>query len=405
MEYLHVSSTPASKSELSLFAVPPTQVAIDSTYEVEYRTSATLESSTVHEIVIPPSEDFTDLAASMVHVQLTLHSGDGSAIPPAKVRSVADFANALFEQIDLNLGTVNTSQATNLYHYQAFLEDLLFRHPVKCDIGRYDEQKDLSGNIDLYFRLHLPMCEQDRLLVNGVPLLFKFTRSKETFPIITAEPDIKIKISKLALHLKRVRLFPDAQMAILNAMESSPAKYFIIRNEVKSFSLNKGILGETLENVFNGILPRRIVIGLVDEKGFSGDKGQDPFKFEHFNINHLSLNVDGVMVPSISYQPDYVSNMYMREYVNLYRFLGQDEGVPQMEISHADYKSKYNLYAFDLSGPLGAESGTLSLLKRGAIRLELKFSSATSKQIKIIVFGQFDNLITIDKERNVILDY
>ena len=285
------------------------------------------------------------------------------------------------------------------------MEDLLFRHPVKCDIGRYDEQKDLFGTNDLYFRLHLPMCQQDRLLINGVPLLFKFTRSKETFPLLTNDTDIKIKISKLAVHLKRVKLFPDAQLAILNAMETSPAKYFIIRNELKSFSLNKGILGETIENVFNGILPRRIIIGLVDEAAFSGGKAYDPFKFEHFNVNHICLNVDGIMVPSIAYQPDYSNSLYMREYVNLYRFLGQDEGIPQLELTHSDYKTKTALYAFDLSGPLAGETGTLSLLKRGAIRLEIKFSVATAKQIKIIVFGQFDNVITIDKERNVILDY
>ena len=405
MEYLHVSSNPASKSELSLFAVPPTQVAIDTTYEVEYRTSATLESSSVHEIVIPPSEDFTDLAATMVHLQFTCNNADGTPIPSNRVKGVNNFANALFEQIDLHLGTVNTSQATNLYHYQSFLEDLLFRHPVKCDIGRYDEQKDLFGTNDLYFRLHLPMCQQDRLLINGVPLLFKFTRSKETFPLLTNDTDIKIKISKLAVHLKRVKLFPDAQLAILNAMETSPAKYFIIRNELKSFSLNKGILGETIENVFNGILPRRIIIGLVDEAAFSGGKANDPFKFEHFNVNHVCLNVDGIMVPSIAYQPDYSNSLYMREYVNLYRFLGQDEGIPQLELTHSDYKTKTALYAFDLSGPLAGETGTLSLLKRGAIRLEIKFSVATAKQIKIIVFGQFDNVITIDKERNVILDY
>ena len=117
MEYLHVSSNPASKSELSLFAVPPTQVAIDTTYEVEYRTSATLESSSVHEIVIPPSEDFTDLAATMVHLQFTCNNADGTPIPSNRVKGVNNFANALFEQIDLHLGTVNTSQATNLYHY------------------------------------------------------------------------------------------------------------------------------------------------------------------------------------------------------------------------------------------------------------------------------------------------
>ena len=136
MEYLHPSSTPASKSELSIFSVPPTQVAIESYYDVEYRPSASLESSSVHEVVVPASEDFTDLSQSMVHLSLEVLDANGAASELA--RSVENFANSLFEQIDFFLGTVNTAQATNMYHYQAYIEDLLFRHPTQADCGRFE---------------------------------------------------------------------------------------------------------------------------------------------------------------------------------------------------------------------------------------------------------------------------
>jgi len=65
------------------------------------------------------------------------------------------------------------------------------------------------------------------------------------------------------------------------------------------------------------------------------------------------------------------------------------------------------MYAFDLSpdGTLGAESGTLNLMKRGNIKLEMKFKAALKKAIHMLVLGQFDNLIEIDAARNVKLDY
>ena len=168
MEYLHPSSMPASKSELSLFTVPPTQVAIDTSYEVEYRPSASLDSSQVHEISIPASEDITDLSQSMLHCFIEVLDSTSKPITTDVVKSVDNFANSLFEQIDFFLGTVNTSPANNMYHYQAYIEDLLFRYPTKADQSRLDSSTFLKGKIEVYFRIHLPMFQQDRLLLNGM---------------------------------------------------------------------------------------------------------------------------------------------------------------------------------------------------------------------------------------------
>ena len=77
MEYIHPASIPSTKSELSLFSVPPTQGAIDSTYEVEYNPSASLESSQYHEINIPASDDFTDLSATMIHLKFKVIGPNG----------------------------------------------------------------------------------------------------------------------------------------------------------------------------------------------------------------------------------------------------------------------------------------------------------------------------------------
>ena len=105
MEYLHESSLPASKSELQIFSVPPTQTAIESCYEVEYRPAASLESSNSYEIHIPASEDFTDLAATMLHLTINIKTKDNKVITPAdKLKVVENFGNALFEQVDLSLG-------------------------------------------------------------------------------------------------------------------------------------------------------------------------------------------------------------------------------------------------------------------------------------------------------------
>ena len=163
----------------------------------------------------------------------------------------------------------------------------------------------------------------------------------------------------------------------------------------------------TFGSIYNVILSRRSIIGLVKDSAQDQNINVDPFEFKHFNANFIAFTVDGVMIPSIPYTPNHKSKFYMREFINLYRYFNQDEGVPQLTVRYEDYGSKFALYAFDLSpdGSIGAENGTLSLIKRGNIRLDIKFAEKLDTSVKVVVFGQFDNLITIDKERNVTLDY
>ncbi|XP_053202583.1 uncharacterized protein LOC128387418 [Panonychus citri] len=412
MEYLHESSMPASKSELQVFSIPPTQTAIESSYEVEYRPSASLESNNFYEINIPASEDFTDLAATMLHIHLIVTSKDNKPLTEtSKIKAVQNFGNALFEQVDVAIGSVNTVQANNTYHYQAYLEDLFFRHPNQVDSGFHVSEERLQSSVDLYFRLHSPLCEQDKLLINGLPLSFRFTKSPDGFALIKTDAadtnNYKIKFDHFALHIKRVKLFPEAQKSIITGLEKSPAKYFITRNDVKCFSIPSGQSSASFENVYNGVIPRRIIIGLVKDAAQEESIYLDPFQFRHFNANFVSFTVDGVMIPSIPYTPNHKLKLYMREFINLYRCFNQDEGIPQLNIKYEDYPSNFALYAFDLSpdGSIGAETGTLSLIKRGNIRLDIKFAEKLGSSVKVVVFGQFDNLITIDKERNVTLDY
>lgn len=415
MEYLHSSSVPVSKTELQVFHVPPTQTAIESSYEVEYRPTSSVDSGKSFEIQVQASDDFTDLQATMLHAYVSVTTKDGKALgASAKIKPIKNFANALFEQVDLFLGTVNTSQAHNMYHYQAWFEDELFRHPNPVDRGRMEEVNEetiKNKSFDLYYRLHLPLCEQDKLIINAVPMLFRFTKSADEFSLLkydaTDTNTYLIKLNYVSLHVKRVKLFPDAALSLLRGLNTSPAKYFITRNETRTFDIGANINVAAIENIFTGMLPRRVIVGFVKDIAFSGSLSHDPFKFEHFNINFLALYIDGTMIPSIPYTPNFSENIYMREYVNLYRYLNQDEGHPQMNISHSDFKESKALFAFDLTsdGSIGAENGTLSLIKRGIIRMQVKFSKSLDTPIKAIVFAQFDNYISIDANRNVNIDY
>ena len=63
--------------------------------------------------------------------------------------------------------------------------------------------------------------------------------------------------------------------------------------ECKTFSVPAQSLDITQENVFLGQIPTRIVIGCVDNDAFNGRYIKNSFNFKHYNINRITVQVDG----------------------------------------------------------------------------------------------------------------
>ena len=58
----------------------------------------------------------------------------------------------------------------------------------------------------------------------------------------------------------------------------------------------------------------------------------------------------------------------------------------------------------DLTPDLG-ESDHYSLLKSGTVRLEITFAEALAHTINVIVYAEFQNVLEIDRNRNVFFDF
>ena len=64
----------------------------------------------------------------------------------------------------------------------------------------------------------------------------------------------------------------------------------------------------------------------------------------------------------------------------------------------------YTLFCYDLSPDLNP-GDHLNLVKKGNLRLEMRFSQALPQTIMVIVYAQFQNILEVDKQRNILLEY
>ena len=183
--------------------------------------------------------------------------------------------------------------------------------------------------VDLIGHLHCDVFNQDKLLLNSVEVRLKLVRSKDAFCLMDkSDINYTVHITEATLLVRRVKVSPTVLIAHANTLVSTTAKYPITRVEVKSFTIHNGITGENLENVILGRLPKRIILGFVNNKAFNGDRTLNPFHFQNFSINLLSLYVDGSQIPSKPLQPKFTGNS--PQFVEAYHTMFSGTGIHYM---------------------------------------------------------------------------
>lgn len=434
MAFLHAHSCECLKSELELFTLPPTQTTIEGTHTVYYKPISSLTDDSPIEFVVPgQGDEYIDLAHTMLSMRVKIETPppakDGEAV---KVGPVNNLLHSMFNQVDVFLNQKPVSPPNNAYAYRAYVETLLNYGPgakeshltsalwysdtagkmddtIDANIGLTNRRILLGGNktIDLLGHLHCDIFNQERFLLNGVEMRLRLVRTNNAFCLMSSSKDCTIRITEASLLVRRVKIAPGILLAHARALSKSTAKYPLTRVEVKAISLHAGVHGDTLDNVILGQLPKRIIVGFVDNKAFNGDRAMNPFNFQNYQINYLSLYADGLQVPSKPLQPDFTTaNMCVDSYHTLFSGTGIHFLNEGNCISRSNYPRGYCLFAFDLTPDLSANSSThWNLVRHGSVRIEVRFAKALTSTVNCIVYAEYDNVVEIDSSRQVIVDF
>ena len=74
------------------------------------------------------------------------------------------------------------------------------------------------------------------------------------------------------------------------------------------------------------------------------------------------------------------------------------------DISREEYKAGYTLFAYDLT-PDMEDGDHNQLIKTGVVSLSLQFRQPLPSVTNVVVYAEFENLVEIDRNRQVICDY
>ena len=425
MSRVHKDSPTAILPQYSLWEVPGTQDTVLDERTVIIRPISTFSSSTPTRFEIrPPIDEYVMLNESELFLlmKVTLKKGNATVLTKddwKNITPVPNLLHSIFKFVSLSINGRQINLSPSIYSYRAYLETLLgFTDDAKkgaLDCVGWSDPKSLleaginsakqsESYIDLTGPLHLDLTFQEKIMLGGTPLTLElvphdpsfYFKGKNGFTVDVEFQDIYFKC-------QRMLTSPDVVRAHNQTLASHMAVYSYTRTEVKHRTIPANVNDYILDNLYTGILPRRIFIAFVSNNAFNGIGDESPYDFKPYGINFLASYVNGKQVPLIPFQPDFDNSITVREFRGLYRALNQTGTDAHYTVTRDEWRKKpiYGInYAVDLSNG-GSFSSHVNVRTEGQLSLHVKFKTKNADPIVCIVMSETDSCFEIDSVRNV----
>ena len=386
----------------------------------------------------------------------------------SNVAPVNNFLHSLFKQVDVYLNGKQVTPAMGTYAYRAYIETLLnydasakksqFTSALYYkdtatqmdEVGALPKTVDDANNNKLrvpgtgnqgfakrsqfiqngkQFVLSGPIFADifmsDRLLLNMMDLKVVLNRSNPKFCLMdktskdspTVNP--QVKLSEVILKIRKVKVDQAVSDGIERMLKQTPALYAIRRVECKILTVPSGLPTTRQDNIFSGIIPKTFVVGFVNVDAANGTYWTNPYNFAHFGVTSLSLTANGEEIPfkqlTLAYPKKANGEIdpavdkddqldFDEAYNTLFSGTGKIYSNAGLDIDRDEYPGGFALYAFDLTPDMCKSSDYFNTVQRGSLSLALTFREAAKHPLAMVCYGDFENVIRIDAERNAIYD-
>ena len=160
------------------------------------------------------------------------------------------------------------------------------------------------------------------------------------------------------------------------ALEIANGMHPLQKTVIIAKELSAGSRGQSWEDIVQGYVPSKMVIGMVDSSAFSGDFSKNPLRFQHFDIDSLGFTVNGEPTPKETFQYDMEKNLFVDAFQSLSEITGKAWEDTDNGITKEMWKEGLALTAFDCDPTTANDFRYLGLPKRGHTCLTLKLKNS-----------------------------
>jgi hypothetical protein len=425
-------SSEAYRSQLDFESTPQTDISVEATdVHSYYPVSKISDSSNIIELNIPSSHShFIDFSDSILYARLRILKSSGEKLDASSIVSVVPnpFA-ALFESVEITVNGTVVSKSASLYPIKAYLVDLLthsstYKQSVmssqlfisdtaqddfsvtnnsgfkkRLEYTKSSSYVEISGklcegifNCPKYFP---PSCDVTILLRKSSPefLLVGPAVPAGSFPY-------KVEIEKIFLSVRRYIVSPQILTYHQKLLSSGKTFHFPMRSiQANAFAIASGTQSVLSECLFRGSLPEYVIVTFIDSRAINGDIRYSPFNLQSCDIQQLSCSIDGDSTKYSSLHFDTSDNIILEGFNTLCLALpeGEDHGISRDEYLKGNFMVVLGISPNNTGGRFQAQ-------KLGNLKVQVAFKKPLEKNVHCVVLGQFQQLLSIDKNHNVAIN-
>lgn len=426
------TTIPCTKTETLLFDPAPEQVVIkDSTFET-YSELSTLDNASAITINIPGSSDYVDLHNCRLELGLKITKPDGSNLAAdTKVAFVNCPFTSVLKDISVYFGERLVSGGDDYTAYKNYiLTELGYGSTAKnITLRTIGYAKDTTGQMDVCdddnagFKTRMEWAALSSVLClkGPIPVELFATTEKYLCPFLNIRFVLKLNSPEFALmaasafrykvtHCKvkicKVKLDPTVALALENEATKSGRNMLLpfTRYQVAMHSISRGDRNATIQSIFPDQKPKQVLVTLVDAQAVTGDIKKNPYKFQHFDLDKISLKHGSKIISGEAMEPQDPRGGLIDCYSHLLEGRECFARNSEIGITLEDFTNDRRIYCFTLA-PDFEISGIRQPRENGGLTLELSFSTGLPLAINVIILACFDNTIQVSGNRAVMMDY
>ena len=442
MALSHPQSVQGLNSGLDLYSVPATDTSLlHGARWIEY--SPLVPGVDPIEFTIPKgTTSFIDLSKTQLLVELQILKATGEVLDVATVGLINNPLHSLFKQFSVRLNGTLITEQSDTYAYRAYIESLL-------NYTKYEKEtfltsslfyKDTAGNMDepdptkagnaankgllrrsqytltsnIVGLMGTPFCDifqTDRFLVPKVEVKIKINLNSNEFLLMSSVADEQVKIVSAKLRVRHVNVTPSVDIKLSQAMVKYPLR--TVSTHLKS--LTTGVMSESFSNIFNnGVIPERLIIGLVTNKAYNGDYSLNPFNFGLFALKELKLTVNNAEIPETAIDLSTPTGL-LKGYNSIFAGDGTMHRGRGNDINRDEWSKGYGLFVYDLTPDGNGASPHFHIRQKGIVDLSLSFSKAVGSAdakggdknvgvLNVFIYAEYQKVLQITKEKKIIFD-
>ena len=384
-------------------------------------------------------EHWVDLSDATLTYKMKIVKADGgnlrANLPVAPINNFG-YANFRWVQAELNEKKLTDIPDKALAYLQYILTilnyDTIDQNTFLPRRGWYrdtDTEFEVTGNDNVGFTLRktlfaqsvtkrvtiplisLPFLDFHKALPPHVELMLSFHPSASKDALIgkidtggSGELDAEVGGSRVeiidpVIHYSQMVLDPDAE-AKMNAMVTKGA--FVV-NDMDSWSvkfqpLQENLLTNRLDNMYKGILPKRIILGLQKTAQIQGTYATNPYRFQRHGLERIEIEGDAGY-----FDLDMRDLNSFEGYATFIK--GRKDSGKGTEISFTQWEQDYALYIIDLTPRRDYTDTVRSPDAVGNISIVLHFPAASPPTgMQVLLFSQKNNTLAVDSLKSIFIE-